>query len=72
MTVKRIGIYLAKHVFQVHGVDSHERAVLKKKLKREQMLAFCRALPPACLAWKPAAALTIGGESCKSWVIPSN
>ncbi|WFP48957.1 IS110 family transposase [Methylomonas sp. EFPC3] len=56
MNVKRIGIDLAKQVFQVHGVDSHEQTVLKKKLKREQMLPFFRDLP-ACL---------IGLEACSS------
>jgi transposase len=56
MNIKRIGIDLAKQVFQVHGVDSHEQAVLKKKLKREQMLAFFRELPPAL----------IGLEACSS------
>jgi len=54
MNIKRIGIDLAKQVFQLHGVDSHEKAVLRKKLKREQMLPFFRDLPP-CL---------IGMEAC--------
>lgn len=54
MNIKRIGLDLAKQVFQVHGVDSHEQPVLRKKLKREQMLAFFRNLPP-CL---------IGMEAC--------
>jgi transposase len=54
MNIKRIGVDLAKQVFQLHGVDSHERMVLKKKLKREQMQAFFRDLP-ACL---------IGFEAC--------
>ncbi len=56
MNVKRIGIDLAKQVFQVHGVDSHEQPVLKEKLKRVQMLAFFRDLP-SCL---------IGLEACSS------
>lgn len=54
MNIKRIGIDLAKLVFQLHGVDSHEKPVLRKKLKREQMLPFFRNLP-ACL---------IGIEAC--------
>lgn len=56
MNIKRIGIDLAKYVFQLHGVDSHEQPVLRKKLKRDQMLAFFRNLPP-CL---------IGMEACSS------
>jgi len=36
MKIIRIGIDLAKSVFQVHGVDRDERAVWKRKLKREE------------------------------------
>lgn len=42
------GIDLAKSVFQVHGVDSKGKTVLKKRLKRDQMADFFIALPP-CL-----------------------
>ena len=56
MNIKRIGIDLAKQVFQVHGVDHHEKPVLRKQLRRNQMLAFFANLSP-CL---------IGIESCSS------
>ena len=56
MNIKRIGLDLAKQVFQLHGVDSHEQPVLRKKLKREHMLPYFRDLP-ACL---------IGMEACSS------
>ncbi len=39
MEVKRIGIDLAKSVFQVHGVDGSEKTVLRKKLSRGKLLA---------------------------------
>lgn len=38
MNITRIGIDLAKNVFQLHGVDKHEKVVLRKQLKRSQML----------------------------------
>ena len=38
MNIKRIGIDLAKQVFQVHGVDGQEKAVLRLKLPRAKML----------------------------------
>ena len=47
MKITRIGMDIAKSVFQLHGVDSHDRAALKKKLKRSELLAFYRAIP-AC------------------------
>lgn len=46
MKLKRIGVDLAKQVFQLHGVDSHEQPVLRRQLKRGQMMNFFRALEP--------------------------
>ncbi len=40
MKITTIGIDLAKQVFQVHGVDAHGKAALKKQLKRDQVLPF--------------------------------
>jgi transposase len=56
MNIKRVGIDLAKLVFQVHGVDVHEKVVLRKQLRRAQMLDYFKKLPP-CL---------IGMEACSS------
>jgi transposase len=71
MDIKRIGIDLAKQVFQLHGVNSHEQPVLKKRLKRAEFLAYLSQLEP-CTAWKPAVVRTIGRVSCKSKAIPSS
>src|SRR5262245_8368923 len=46
--VTTIGLDLAKHVFQVHGVDAEGGTVLRKQLRRAQVLAFFSRLPP-CL-----------------------
>ena len=35
MNISRIGIDLAKNVFQLHGVDRHGKAVWKRRLKRD-------------------------------------
>ena len=37
MNIKRIGIDLAKQVFQIHGVDGQEKVVLRKQLRRAQI-----------------------------------
>jgi transposase len=42
----RIGVDTSKSVFQLHGVDTAERPVLRKKLRRSQVLEFFRKLPP--------------------------
>ena len=56
MKATTIGIDLAKHVFQLHGVDQHGKTVLTRKLKRDQMISFFANLP-SCL---------IGMEACSS------
>jgi len=56
MKITRMGIDLAKQIFQVHGVDAQGRQVLRRQLRRHQVLAFFANLPP-CL---------IGMEACAS------
>ncbi len=45
-----VGLDLAKNVFQAHGADASGRAVLRKKLRRDQVLAFFDQLPPCVVA----------------------
>lgn len=45
-----VGLDLAKNVFQVHGADGAGRAVLRKKLRRAQVLAFFSTLPVCIVA----------------------
>jgi transposase len=54
MNSKRVGIDLAKQVFQIHGVDGQEKMVLRKQLRRAKLLDYFKNLPP-CL---------IGMEAC--------
>ena len=56
MNVTTVGIDLAKSVFQIHGVNKHGKAVLRKQLRRQQMAEFFANMPP-CL---------IGMEACGS------
>jgi len=46
MTIIRIGLDTAKHVFQVHGVDESEQPVLRRQLRRGEVEKFFGALPP--------------------------
>jgi transposase len=50
----RIGVDTSKYIFQLHGVDAAEQAVLRKRLGRKQMLDFFAKLPPT----------QIGMEAC--------
>jgi transposase len=49
MNVKVLGIDIAKTVFQLHGVDGHGKAVLKKRLSRDQLTRFVSNLPQCCI-----------------------
>ncbi len=50
MKLKRVGVDLAKQVFQIHGVDSHEQVKYRKQLKRGEMLNFFKHLEPCLVA----------------------
>lgn len=54
MNVTRIGVDLAKNVFQLHGVDRQEQVVVRRRLNRRQLRGFFERLP-AC---------RIGMEAC--------
>ncbi len=54
MQITTIGLDIAKKLFQVHGIDAAEKVVVRKQLRRSQVLAFFKALPP-CL---------VGMEAC--------
>ena len=45
MQVVRIGLDLAKYVFEVHGVDAHGKVVLRKTLRRDAVARFFANLP---------------------------
>ncbi len=50
-----VGLDLAKHVFQVHGADEGGRPVLKKALRRHQVLGFFAGLPRCLVAMEACA-----------------
>jgi len=41
-----IGLDIAKSVFQVHGVDADGQVVIRRQLKRRQVIAFFQKMPP--------------------------
>jgi transposase len=48
MQITTIGLDIAKNVFQVHGIDVAEKVVVRKQLRRGQMMKCFRgaaALP---------------------------
>ncbi len=55
-TVTVVGLDLAKHVFQVHCIDTEGRVVLNRSLRRREVADFFRRLPPC----------RVGMEACGS------
>lgn len=53
--ISTVGIDLAKSVFQVHGADRGGNAILRKKLRRDQVLAFFASLPLCVVAMEACA-----------------
>src|SRR3954471_17651039 len=54
--VTTLGLYIAKSVFKVHGVDAAGNVIVRRQLKRRYVLPFFQKLPP-CL---------VGIEACAS------
>lgn len=57
-----LGLDLAKNVFQDHGADASGWAVLRKKLRRDQVLAFFGQIP-ACVVAMEACGGRISGAA---------
>ena len=56
MKISRVGVDLAKNVFQLHGVDRHGKTVLKRRLSRDKWVsALIKSAEPSC---------EIGIEAC--------
>src|SRR5262245_36092201 len=64
--VTTIGLDLAKHVFQVHGVDAEGATVLRKQLRRVQVLAFFSRLPPCLVGLEACATAHYWGRELRA------
>ena len=55
-SVRTIGLDIAKNIFQVHGVDAEDRIVVRRQLRRAEILRFFASIPP----------FIVGMEACTS------
>jgi transposase len=60
MHITTIGLDLAKRWFQIHGVDAAGKVVVRRRLRRTEVVAFFRKQKPCLVAWRPARRRTIG------------
>jgi len=61
--ITTIGLDIAKSVFQVHGIDASGAVIVRRQLRRSQVLPFFRKLP-ACV-------IGIEGIVRANWLEPS-
>jgi transposase len=52
--ITTIGLDLAKNVFQVHGIDADGKVLIRRQLRRNDLMKYFKELPP-CL---------VGIEAC--------
>ena len=61
-----IGIDIAKNVFQVHGINSVGEVIVRKTLRRAQMMQYFTKLAPVWWASRRAERATIGHARSRS------
>jgi transposase len=66
-----VGLDLAKNVFQLHGADASGLGVLRKKLRRDQVLAFFSELRPCLVAMEACGGAHFWAARFASWATRS-
>jgi transposase len=66
-SVTTVGLDLAKHVFQVHGVDASGRVVVAKAIRRNKLLEFFASLPPCLVGLSERLSASLGARVDHAW-----
>lgn len=64
--ITTLGIDLAKLVFQLHGVDGRGVAVLRRQVRRGQLLSVVAQLPPCLVAMEACASAHYWGRQIQA------
>ena len=66
MEINRIGVDLAKNVFQLHGADSSGKTVWKRQLSRTQWIrVLCKTVKPGTeIGMEACSGAHITGQDC--------
>jgi transposase len=64
-TISTIGLDIAKSVFQVHGIDATGQVLVRRQLKRRQVLGFFQRLPPCLVGIEACAIVGVGAKRTK-------
>lgn len=60
--VVTVGVDLAKSVFQVHAIDADGKVLVRRQLRRAEVLKFFAALPPCRVGMEACASAYHGGR----------
>jgi transposase len=55
MQITTIGLDLAKHWFQIHGVDANGDVIVRRRLSRSGVIAYFRSLEPSLVGMEACA-----------------
>ena len=70
MQAVTIGLDIAKSLFQVHGIDAQSNVVIRRQLKRRQMVPFFKKLPPCLIGIEACASSHHCRASCERCITP--
>ncbi len=68
--ITTVGIDLAKSVFSLHGVDGAGRVVLRKTVRRDQLVATVAGLPPCLIGMEACSGAHEWGGGSRRWGTP--
>ena len=58
--ITTVGLDLAKNIFQIHAVDAQGYVIEKRSLRRSQLIAYFKKLPPCLVGMEAVGVLIIG------------
>ena len=70
--ITTLGIDLAKNVFQLHGVDAAGKVVLRREVRRAQLMKTIAQLEPCLIGIEACGGAHIGRGEPRSYVAQAN
>jgi transposase len=67
MQITTIGLDIAKNMFQVHGIDAAETVIVRRRLRRSQVLTFFKALLPCLIGMEACATAHYWARDSTMW-----
>lgn len=71
MTVKTVGLDLAKDVFQIHGISETGRRILTRRSSEQSYWHSSKRYPVVSSVWRRAVLPIIGAVNCSSLAMMS-